>query len=95
MKGSLWPSGVVYLAGRAHGWTPVAHLERESQSSKITAAVQVGRDFHVLNVISQDRSQELRSLSSSPCARYTLILLIHHVKSCKDSGSANSLLAEQ
>lgn len=68
-KGSLWPSDVVYLAGSAHGWTPLAHLDRKSQSSKVTAAVQVGRGFQVLNVISQDYSQELQSLSSSPCAR--------------------------
>lgn len=94
-KGSLWPSGMVYLAGRAHGWTPVAQLECESQSSKLAAAVQVGRGVHVLTVTSQDHSQELQSLSSSPCARYTLLLLIHHVESNKDRGSANSLLAEQ
>ena len=92
-KGSLWPSDMVFLAGRAHGWTPVAHLE--SQSSKVTAAVQVGRGFCVFNVISQDQSQELQSLSSLPFARYTLLLLIHHVESIKDRGSANSLLAEQ
>lgn len=60
-NGALWASGMVYLAGRAHSWTSVAHLEREAQSSKVAAAVQVGRGFHVLNVISQDHSQELQS----------------------------------
>lgn len=71
---------------------PVAHLECEPQSSNITAAVEVGRGFHVLNVISQDHSQELQSLSSLPCVRYTLLL---YMESYKDRASANSLLAEE